>query len=239
MVNSCPRALRIRVGLRSANGNCARSCASATKCRPERHSNLTYIDNWALAAAPIRIGRFIVIASAVGDTSVPLVEGHGELADCERPRKRHAMLRTFKTSATLLAFCRSHDEAAGGNHHHLGAFGAILECTYMAKSFLVPEAPPFRIAHWFVPAVIAVPWSHAGSTQFLERSAVAQGAPRASEHAPAPRCTSTLHRNDLSQVQSIVGLISRAAPCRGPMHHAPDYAPAHAPSRTRAPCTLM
>ena len=108
----------------------------------------------------------------------------------------------------------------------------LLQSTYMAKSFLVPEAPPFRIAHWFVPAVIAVPWSHAGSTQFLERSAVAQGAPRASEHAPAPRCTSTLHRNDLSQVQSIVGLISRAAPCRGPMHHAPDYAPAHAP-RTR------
>ena len=30
----------------------------------------------------------------------------------------------------------------------------LLESTYMAKSFLVPEAPPFRIAHWFVPAVI-------------------------------------------------------------------------------------
>ena len=50
-------------------------------------------------------------------------------------------------------------------------------------------------------------------------------------HAPEPctgtRCTSTLRRNDLSHGQSIVGLISRAAPCQGPMHHAPENAPAH------------
>jgi hypothetical protein len=46
-----------------------------------------------------------------------------------------------------------------------------------------------------------------------------QGATGVRTIAPAPRCTSTLHRNDLSQVQSIVGLIGRAAPC--PRAHAP------------------
>ena len=52
-------------------------------------------------------------------------------------------------------------------------------------------------------------------------------------NARARRCTSTLHRDDLSQVQSIIGLISRAAPCSRAHAHAPETAPAHAPT----PCT--
>ena len=52
-------------------------------------------------------------------------------------------------------------------------------------------------------------------------------------NARARRCTSTLHRDDLSQVQSIIGLISQAAPCSRAHAHAPETAPAHAPT----PCT--
>ena len=54
-----------------------------------------------------------------------------------------------------------------------------------------------------------------------ERSGCGRRCTGTMHNAPTPRRTSTLHRNDLSQVQSIVGLISRAAPC----------------SRAHVPCT--
>jgi len=88
----------------------------------------THIDHWSLAAAPIRIGRLVAFAPAVGDAGIPFVKGHREPADREWSRKRHAMLWAFNVNAIPFAFRRAHGEAASRNYHHLGAFGAIPEC---------------------------------------------------------------------------------------------------------------
>src|SRR5271157_2534220 len=87
----------------------------------------THIDDRPIAATPIRIGRLVAVAAAVRDASIRFVEAHRESAHRERLRNCHTMLRTFESSATLFAFWRAHSEKPRGDHHHLGAFAAILE----------------------------------------------------------------------------------------------------------------
>ena len=77
----------------------------------------THIDYRSLAAAPVRIGRLVAFAAAVGDAGIPFVKGHREPADREWPRKRHAMLWAFNVDAISFAFRRAHGEAAGRNYH--------------------------------------------------------------------------------------------------------------------------
>src|SRR5215468_1077242 len=86
------------------------------------------------SASPAFVARTDVVAAAVADAGVPVIEGDLELAGRKRRRDRDAVLRL----GLLLGGWRAHGELAGGNNHHVWTAGAVLEFGDSA-----PHAPDF------------------------------------------------------------------------------------------------
>src|SRR5262249_22699724 len=110
------------------------------------------VDRRALASTPTLVGRLVAVAAAVGDTGVPFIESNGEAADRERRSDRDAHLRLVAVPLWLIRG-RTHGEAAGRHHHHLGACRAVLEVLGLACTRL--ETAPLVLPHRDFDAVAA------------------------------------------------------------------------------------
>jgi hypothetical protein len=75
------------------------------------------------SASPAFIVRADIVAAAVADACVPVIEGDLELADRKWCRDGDTVLRF----GLLLGWRRAHGELAGGNDHHVRTAGAVLE----------------------------------------------------------------------------------------------------------------
>src|SRR5689334_3093482 len=84
-----------------------------------------------------------IVAAAVADASIPVVESDLELADCKWRRDGDTVLRL----GLLLGRRRAHGEIAGRNDHHVRTVGAVLEFsdgTRHAPDFGIGPEPHLR-----------------------------------------------------------------------------------------------